>query len=104
MLYLVDCEWTEWVAGVCSKTCGEGTRTLTRTVNITADYDGEECVGSFTRVGRCNDQKCEGKSFSRISERSITWWIIRYIIYKYAKNFMFYLRLLKHRAIINILR
>ena len=59
--YVVDCVWGEygeWSA--CSTTCGDGTRTRTRTEEIASAYGGAECSGSGTVTEECNTAACPG--------------------------------------------
>ena len=44
-------------------TCGEGTRTNTRTHNKTAQFGGDECDGSTSAIENCKDQECPGIIF-----------------------------------------
>ena len=40
-LYLaIDCEWSEWVSGRCSETCGDGIQTNTRKKTVTRETWG----------------------------------------------------------------
>ena len=64
-LSLVDCAWNdygEWTS--CSKTCGGGQQSRTRTIKTEADYGGTECIGSATDVKGCNNQDCIGNFLS----------------------------------------
>jgi hypothetical protein len=54
----VDCKvssWSDW--GACTKTCGGGTQTRTRTVTENAAYGGAECP-ALTETQACNTQAC----------------------------------------------
>ena len=55
----VDCKWGAWVIGQCSKTCGGGKRTNTRTRKLEADHGGIECHGSSSMTETCSQQKCD---------------------------------------------
>ena len=55
---LVDCEWGEWVVGVCSEECGNGVQTMTRTIKIQAQFDGKECVGESSIEESCYVKEC----------------------------------------------
>lgn len=64
----IDCTWNPWVSwSVCSKTCW-GTRTRTRSVNISASNGahcackGTACPATDTETGGCNTQACPGHS------------------------------------------
>ena len=55
----VDCQWGEWKLGECSATCGNGTRTNTRT-KLTEEQNGGTCSGSTNETETCNVQNCPG--------------------------------------------
>ena len=57
---IVDCEWHDWTNGTCSKSCGGGARTNTRTEKVSAAHGGELCEGSTSIEESCNVQKCPG--------------------------------------------
>ena len=57
---VVHCEWNDWVVGECSKECGGGTRTNTRTEKESASQGGDECVGLSSLEESCNVQECPG--------------------------------------------
>jgi len=54
----VHCEWNEWVEGDCSKTCGGGMMTKTRTEKVSADHGGNECTGLTSEEVSCNVDEC----------------------------------------------
>ena len=57
----VDCEWDgfgEWTG--CSKSCGGGEKTRTRTVKTIAQHGGNPCVGDSTEAQSCNMDLCPG--------------------------------------------
>ena len=58
--FTVDGGWTEFVAsGSCSKTCGGGEQTFTRTcTNPSPANCGKPCEGESTKVDECNTQAC----------------------------------------------
>ena len=58
--FSVDCQWNDWTIGTCSATCGDGTRTNTRTEKVFAAYGGEECNGPASIQEGCNIQVCPG--------------------------------------------
>ena len=58
--HVVDCEWDDWQLGKCSKTCGGGSRTNTRTPKVDAAHGGEECNGASNITESCNTQECPG--------------------------------------------
>ena len=55
----IDCEWGEWQIGDCSKTCGKGSRTRTRT-KIVEEANGGKCEGGSTMQEPCEEQDCPG--------------------------------------------
>ena len=55
----VDCEWRNWEYGECSKTCGGGSRTNTRSKRIEETFGGV-CIGEAIEVEECNTEKCPG--------------------------------------------
>ena len=59
----VDGGWTEWVNGVCSKTCGGGTLTATRSCsNPQPSCGGKACTGDASKQDVCNTAACTGDS------------------------------------------
>ena len=54
---LVNCQWSSWQTGQCPKTCGEGTRTNTRTKTVKEKFGGV-CSGSSYIMESCFLQKC----------------------------------------------
>ena len=61
MYGVADCEWNDWIIGDCSKTCGGGTRTDTRTPKKSAEHGGQECDGPTSVTESCNVQECPGR-------------------------------------------
>ena len=57
---VVDCKWNDWIPGTCSKTCGGGTKTKTRTEKVSAEHGGKNCDGPSSAEENCNIQKCPG--------------------------------------------
>ena len=57
----VHCEWNDWEIGTCSKPCGGGSRTNTRTQKVSAAHGGNECNGTTSVDESCNVQECPGK-------------------------------------------
>ena len=59
---LVDGGWSVWGSWTsCSKTCGTGTRSRTRTCDNPAPaHGGEDCQGSDYDTGDCNTTPCQG--------------------------------------------
>ena len=59
---VVDGGWSSWRLGPCSKTCGGGTQTLTRSCsNPTPSCGGKECKGPSSNSKTCSDFCCPGK-------------------------------------------
>jgi hypothetical protein len=55
----VDCVWGPWGNPTpCSATCGGGTQTETRQVQVQEEHGGNPCEGSNTRTVPCNTQPC----------------------------------------------
>ena len=69
----MDCEWGAWVTGKCSKECGGGSLTNTRTRKVDAGRGGKECSGSPSMVQSCNNQKCSGTSILTKCIASLIW-------------------------------
>ena len=55
----IDCEWNEWQIGDCSKTCGGGSRSNTRTKKVEEAHGGI-CEGESTIRESCNTMECTG--------------------------------------------
>ena len=60
--FAVDGGWSNWENyGPCSKTCGSGSRTRTRTCNDPAPAEGgKPCVGLGSETQTCNVKACPG--------------------------------------------
>ena len=56
----VDCQWNSWKNGKCSKTCGGGTQTNTRTIKVEAAHGGKPCTSESSIHKYCNTNKCPG--------------------------------------------
>ena len=56
----LNCQWTAWSITDCSATCGEGTRTKTRSIGV-KEANGGKCYGKSTEKEPCNLKKCIGK-------------------------------------------
>jgi Spondin-like TSP1 domain/Thrombospondin type 1 domain len=55
----IDCKmsnWSNW--GECSKTCGSGTQTRSRTIDTLPENEGAECPPNLTENQECNRQSC----------------------------------------------
>lgn len=64
-LFVVHGKWTPWGPyGPCSKTCGGGTQSRSRTcTNPAPAYGGKDCVGPKTELRKCNEKvRCPGKA------------------------------------------
>lgn len=55
----LDCMWDEWSPwGVCSVTCGLGTKTKTREKKQYQQYGGATCVGHWSLATDCEERVC----------------------------------------------
>ena len=57
---IVHCEWDDWIIGTCSSSCGGGTRHNTRSRNVSAEHEGDECDGITSITESCNTEECPG--------------------------------------------
>ena len=57
---LVDCAWSDWAIGECSKECGSGIRINTRIIQVNSSYGGQDCSGEHNFTEVCNVQECPG--------------------------------------------
>lgn len=56
---LVDCKWGEFDGwSRCSKTCGKGKQTRSRSIETPASNGGKECEGDAREVKACFEQAC----------------------------------------------
>ena len=58
----VDCQWSSWTYGECSKSCGKGKRGRTRTKAVTEKFGGT-CDGPSFVYEDCVNQPCPGVIF-----------------------------------------
>ena len=59
----VDGQWSAWNAwGSCSKKCGTGSQTSTRTC-VGQAFGGKACAGSTSKSQSCNTQACQAKCY-----------------------------------------
>ena len=61
MIFVVDCEWNEWVIGECSEECGDGTQTMTRTIKANEEFGGKPCEGEASIEEQCFIKECARK-------------------------------------------
>jgi len=55
----VDCEVSDWVTtGQCTASCGGGTQTQQRRVDVPAQNDGAACPGQLVQESPCNEGPC----------------------------------------------
>ena len=59
-LTLVDCQWSSWSQGRCSKGCGGGQRTNRRHKWVDEEHGGS-CSGQSTFIESCNTHPCPGQ-------------------------------------------
>jgi len=84
----IDGGWSSWGSyGSCSKSCGGGTRTRSRScTNPSPSNGGRSCSGSSTERSGCNNNRCP----SRCKDRSS--WKYCYDVkrYGYCNNYSYY--------------
>jgi hypothetical protein len=55
----IDCKWNDWEGwSACTQTCGSGSTTRVRSVNVSAMFGGAPCNGSGTDTVPCNTPPC----------------------------------------------
>ncbi|CAD7953211.1 unnamed protein product, partial [Amoebophrya sp. A120] len=55
----IDCKLSAWDSGTeCTKTCGTGTKTFTRTIEVHPEHNGKKCDEALTRNEACNTDPC----------------------------------------------
>ena len=64
LIFTVDCKWSEWRFGNCSKECGGGIRTNIRSIEVHSLNGGEECKGESNITENCNNQPCPGSDLT----------------------------------------
>ena len=57
---LDGCKWNDWQEGKCSKSCGGGKMTRTRTQAMFPALGGKKCIGEPSITVSCNIQECPG--------------------------------------------
>ena len=56
------CKWNDWNDwSECSKPCGGGEQTRTRTVKDLAINGGSDCRGKPVEIRYCNEHECPGE-------------------------------------------
>ena len=58
-MFLVHCEWddfSEWTD--CSKSCGGGEKSRTRTLKTIQQNGGDSCLGDAAETQSCNIDSC----------------------------------------------
>ena len=58
-LMTVDCVWSSWFPGRCSKSCGGGERINTRFKKVVEKHGGS-CSGNFNVTDTCHTNLCPG--------------------------------------------
>lgn len=54
-----DCEWSDWILGTCTASCGGGLQTVSRYIAQFPSGSGSSCTGStYLPSERCNTQVC----------------------------------------------
>ena len=61
----MNCQWGSWKTTPCSRSCGTGKRTKTRTKTVSEKFGGK-CKGESSIEETCNTNSCPG---------NITWLI-----------------------------
>ena len=63
-LWIVDGNWSEWSSWEeCTRSCGRGNRTRTRTCNNpSVQHGGRPCEGTAVETIMCNVRPCPGKN------------------------------------------
>ena len=57
-IYVADCEWNVWETySACSVTCGEGTKTKSRTKSV-EESGGGMCSGEYEKTISCYEGQC----------------------------------------------
>ena len=56
----VNCEWSEWKIGQCSKSCDGGLRNKTRTI-MTKESNKGKCRGNATVQETCSLNNCSSQ-------------------------------------------
>uniref|UniRef100_A0A8C2UJN2 Hemicentin-1 n=1 Tax=Coturnix japonica TaxID=93934 RepID=A0A8C2UJN2_COTJA len=81
--FLVDGNWSEWgLWEECSKSCGQGNRTRTRTCsNPPAQHNGKPCSGSAVDFIMCNVGFCPGR------RTLLQNWLCKGLFFFYPSNF-----------------
>ena len=70
---LVDCVWNDWDNwSSCSKLCGSGQQSRTRTTKVAAQGGGKECIGPKKSTKVCNAQVCIGNEWHFNPSTTIT--------------------------------
>ena len=71
----INCGWSEWNIGLCSKSCDGGTLKKTRIKNV-VESNGGKCSGKSEIPEPCNTQSCPGNLLIFFSFRSNQIYII----------------------------
>jgi hypothetical protein len=70
----VDGNWSAWVNGTCSATCGDGTLVQTRACDSPVPQNGgAPCAGSSTQTVACTTDPCPGM------QRQAILWLLFYL-------------------------
>ena len=56
----IDCDWSSWEIGRCSRSCGGGDRRKTR-IKKDKERNGGKCNNENSQIESCNTDSCPGK-------------------------------------------
>ena len=64
-MFTVNCTWGDWSSWEdCSVTCAGGTQGRNRSIDVPAEYGGNDCTGNEAETQACNIDGCPGRAFS----------------------------------------
>ena len=67
-MFTVNCNWGEWSSWEdCSVTCAGGTQGRKRSIDVPAEYGGNNCTGGDTENQACNTNSCPGNNMGSLS-------------------------------------
>ena len=68
--FSVNCKWSKWSWESCTKSCGGGISSGTRTILLEAANGGASCSGSNQTSKPCNTESCPGATPLIFSQKS----------------------------------